>query len=97
MRLFLIFPNHYLNFYILLEFPMNIFSFYANIKKNYIYEKFAISIDNSIKSEVKPKVMRDLEGFLRKNIFKQVELIAERVQDVSPLRRLTKEDLRKEV
>ena len=59
--------------------------------------RFAISIDNSIKSEVKPKVMRDLEGFLRKNIFKQVELIAERVQDVSPLRRLTKEDLRKEV
>jgi hypothetical protein len=59
--------------------------------------RFAISLDNSIKSDDKPKVMRNLEGFLRKNIFKQVELIAERVQDVSPLRRLTKEDLKKEV
>jgi hypothetical protein len=59
--------------------------------------RFAISLENSIKSDDKPKVMRNLEGFLRKNIFKQVELIAERVQDISPLRRLTKDDLRKEM
>lgn len=59
--------------------------------------RFAISIDNSVNLNEKPKIMRNLESYLRKKIFKQVELIAERVQDVSPLRRLTKEDLRRSI
>ena len=46
------------------------------------------SFNELVSTELKPNLLRELEAFLRLNLDKSIEVIAEKAKDKSPLRRL---------
>ena len=47
-----------------------------------------MSFSNQVETQKKPIILRKLENYFRKEIDHSLELVAEKLKDTSPLRRL---------